>query len=127
MNKPRIAQGRYIGSGREGLIRAPLRVLRFDNAPIGNIQDAVSSGNDGCIVGRDKQTDLRGVGNIAQEGRDGMRCDRVEVAGWFVGDDEAGVVYKCACQGNALLLSTGKLQATMVHTWAEANTLKCLA
>src|SRR5438874_1059074 len=67
------------------------------------------------------------MGDIAQEGCDGVRGDRVEIAGWFVGDDEAGVVYERAGQGDTLLLPTRKLQTTMVHTRAEADSLKRLA
>src|SRR5207253_2189434 len=45
----------------------------------------------------------------------------VEVAGWFVGEEERGLVDERACNGHALALAAGELVWLVVHAVAETD------
>src|SRR5579875_439185 len=78
-------------------------------------------------MGGDEHAYLQVVTDAAQEAGDVTASDGVEVAGWFVGDNEARVVYEGTREGNTLLLAAGKSKATMVHAGAKSDALQGFA
>ena len=68
---------------------------------------AVGAGDEGGIVGGDEQANFCVVADVVEQFGDVASGEGVEVAGWLVGDDEAGMMDEGACEGDTLLLSTG--------------------
>ena len=85
------------------------------------MQDAVGGIVDGGVVGRDEQGNAGLLDDVAEELRDFARRLRIEVAGGFVGDDDAWAMDKGASQSHTLLLAAGKFQPPMVGAVNQPN------
>src|ERR1700682_2601337 len=53
------------------------------------------------------------------EGASGVRA--VEISGWFIGENHAGVVSERACHGHSLLFSAGEMTARSLQFTAESD------
>ena len=53
-------------------------------------------------------------------------CDRIQVAGGFISQQQLWLCDKCACYGNALLLATRELPGIMFQTHHQSDSFKQL-
>jgi hypothetical protein len=61
------------------------------------------------------------AGESQQEVDDPSSCGRVEVAGWLIGEEDAGVVHKRTGDGHPLLFPSAELGGEMVKPTGEAD------
>ena len=69
---------------------------------------AVSQARDDRVV-RDHHDSAFLLVELAQQAQDDLFVLRVEVAGWFVGQDDLGIIDQRACNAHALLLTAREL------------------
>lgn len=91
------------------------------------LQHSVGTAYQGGVVGGDEQTNFGFVANGAEQFGDVASGERVEIASWLVGDDEAGAMDECAGEGDALLFSAGEFQAAMMGAFAQAHLFQSFA
>src|SRR5229473_2626071 len=76
----------------------------INDAPVIDLQDAVSTGHHRCIVRCHQQTNLRLVGNLTQQVGDLATRYCIKVTCRFIRDDEARFMHQSAGQCHPLLL-----------------------
>ena len=74
----------------------------------------------------DEHSNLRFVRNGAKHIGDAATCERIEVARWLVGNDEAWLMDEGASEGDALLFTTGEFEAAMVGAFEQSDVFQCL-
>ncbi len=78
----------------------------------------------GKAVGHEDDADAGFVAEFAEQGEDVLAVGGVEVAGGFVGEDEAGAVDERTGDGDALHLAAGKLGGKGVGAVGDADALE---
>ena len=76
--------------------------------------NAVNNAGDIAIVADDDAGKVEASIQLAQELPDLVRCNRIYLAGRFIGQQDLGLVGQCDGNSDALLLATGKLCQAMV-------------
>src|ERR1700722_13924211 len=110
--------------GREGFCVVavsglPLHRSFYDHAVAQNYE-AVGMCGVLWIVGYQHQRCSADAITLQQEIEDMAAVGGIEVAGGFVGEDDRRLQYKGAGQGDALLLSSGKLNGIVMHAVGQA-------
>lgn len=90
---------------REGRLGAPpLRRGLLDDFSVADDDAAIRLRGDLRVV-RDEDNGAPLAAEVAKEGQDGFACGGVEIAGRFVGEDDARIVDERARDRNALALA----------------------
>ena len=95
--------------------------------PIRHAQATVGEGGVLFVMGNN---DKGGAPIFAQFGHQLIKDAAVlvvEVAAWFVGKYQLGVVHQGSGNGNSLLFAAGELRGEMVESLRESETLKQLS
>ncbi len=78
------------------------------------------------IVGhQDKCGASTGV-QVEEQAHDVLTGLGIQIAGWFIGEENARLIDKGAGQGNALLFTPRELDRIMVQAFSQANTMQQL-
>jgi hypothetical protein len=113
-DETRILRWEAIGWGRGGLFIA-------GDLTVGQRDFAVSEAGEALVVGDDDE----GFSSFGDEGEEQLHDfaagGGVEVAGGFIGEEQAGVINEGAGDGDALLFSPAQFMRQVVEAGAEAN------
>lgn len=93
----------------------------LQNFSVAYLQYAVRRGDEEGVVRGDEHPYFRFVCDGAEHLGDAAARERVEVACWLVGDDEARLMDEGASKGDALLLTPGEFEAAMVGAFEQAD------
>jgi len=97
---------------RAGLVGDDLAVVHGDHA--------AGAGGEGLVVG-DHDDGLAGVGEELEDFGDFFAVGAVEISGWFIGEDDGGLVGEGAGDGDALLLAAGEAVGFAFEFLAQAE------
>jgi hypothetical protein len=92
-----------------------------NNLPIAHHDHPVGVGADVGFMGHDDHGNALLAIELADDVHDFVRGARIEITGWFVGQEHCGLVDKRTCQRNALLLATGQLARRIVSAVCQAD------
>src|SRR5579871_6714058 len=109
---------RFRGRGLMRLLPKALGGLVREDLPIANMHDAV------CVVRNIRFVGYEDDGVAArmkavEQGHDLDAGLGIEVAGWFVGQNDRWAVDQCACDGDTLPLPARELVRLVVHAALE--------
>ena len=79
------------------------------------------------VVGDDDEGFAGFIDDAEEHVHDGGTCGGVEIAGGFVGVEDAGIVDEGAGDGDALLFAAGEFGGEVVEAFGEANAVEELA
>jgi hypothetical protein len=90
-------------------------------------EDVVGGVGDEGVVGDDEEGELGVAGEALEDVEDALGIGGIEVAGGFIGEEEAGFIGQGAGDGNALLFAAGEVVGAAMELVAEADEFEELA
>jgi len=89
--------------------------------PSFELQYPVASSSEVQIMGDEDRRQVAAAAQIGEEVENQLAGTLVQIAGWFVGEEQRGAGGEGARDGYALLLSSGKFSGAMVGAVRQAD------